>query len=96
MLIERIFEEHTHDYNMLLIEEIGQIVEKTIEERLRVNSKSTRWVSIAEVQEATGWGRKRVELFRDQGKFRWQQLTKGGKYQYDLNDVLRFQNQMAK
>lgn len=84
------------EFKAQLLSELVELNKLAFEEAKRQRSRETKWVSIAEVQEATGWGRKRVELFRDQGKFRWQQLTKGGKYQYDLNDVLRFQNQMAK
>ena len=53
-------------------------------------------VPIKEVMKATGWGRKRIEDFRDQGKFSYQQNEKGGKYLYDLDDVLRFQRQLMK
>ena len=53
-------------------------------------------VPIKEVMEATGWGRKRIEDFRDQGKFSYQQNAKGGKCLYDLDDVLRFQSQIMK
>ena len=53
-------------------------------------------VPIKEVMDATGWGRKRIEDFRDQGKFSYQQNAKGGKYLYDLDDVLRFQQQLMK
>ena len=59
-------------------------------------SRGTTWASIKHVQEKTGWGRKKIEDFRDAGKFRYQQNAKGGKYLYDLNDVLRFQSQLAK
>lgn len=84
------------DFKAQLLSELVALNKQAFEEAKRQQSRETKWVSITEVQDATGWGRKRIELFRDQGKFRWQQLTKGGKYQYDLKDVLRFQNQMAK
>ncbi len=77
-------------------ERIIELVFQSIQEAERRNLRRTRWGSIKEVQEETGWGRKKVEKYRDAGKFRYQQNVKGGKYLYDLNDVLRFQSQLAK
>ena len=44
-------------------------------------------------QTATGsnrMGRTKLEEWRDQGKFQFQQSGKGGKYLYNLEDVQRF------
>lgn len=84
------------DFKTQLLAELVEFQKQALEEAKRQQSRQTRWVSIKEVQEATGWGRKKVEDYRDQKKFRCIQGSRGGKYQYDLNDVLRFQNQLAK
>ena len=84
------------DFKNELLEELVQLnVKAMTEAKLRV-ARGTNWVSIKGVQEKTGWGRKKIEDFRDAGKFRYHQNAKGGKYLYDLNDVLRFQSQLAK
>ena len=69
---------------------------EALKEAKRQVSRQISMVPIKDVMEVTGWGRKRIEDFRDQGKFSYQQNVKGGKYLYDLNDVLRFQSQLAK
>lgn len=84
------------DFKNELLEELVQLnVQAMTEAKMRV-ARGTNWASIKDVQEKTGWGRKKIEDFRDAGKFRYQQNAKGGKYLYDLNDVLRFQSQLAK
>ncbi|MEZ7640232.1 hypothetical protein [Streptococcus sp. 27098_8_109] len=77
-------------------ERIIELVYQSIQEAERRSSRRTHWAPIKEVQAETGWGRKKIEDFRDAGKFRYQQNAKGGKYLYDMNDVLRFQSQLAK
>ena len=63
-----------------LLEELVQLnVKAMTEAKMRV-SRGTNWASIKDVQERTGWGRKKIEDFRDAGKFRYQQNAKGGKY----------------
>lgn len=79
-----------------LFEDLVKLNIEAMKEANRRLSKKINMVSIKEVMEATGWGRKRIEDFRDQGKFSYQQNTKGGKYLYDLDDVLRFQSQIMK
>ena len=69
---------------------------EALKEAKRQVSRQISMVPIKEVMQATGWGRKRIEDFRDQGKFSYQQNVKGGNCLYDLNDVLRFQSQLAK
>ena len=79
-----------------LFEDLVKLNIEAMKEANRRLSKKINMVSIKDVMEATGWGRKRIEDFRDQGKFSYQQNTKGGKYLYDLDDVLRFQSQIMK
>nr|DAQ77091.1 MAG TPA: DNA packaging protein [Caudoviricetes sp.] len=92
MAIEELGEKWKSD----LFEELVQLAIEATKEADRRLSKKINMVSINVVMDATGWGRKRVETFRDQGKFSYQQNTKGGKYLYDLDDVLRFQRQLMK
>lgn len=84
------------DFKNELFQDLVKLNVEVLREAKRQVSRQISMVPIKEVMEATGWGRKRIEDFRDQGKFRHQQNVKGGKYLYDLNDVLRFQNQLAK
>lgn len=84
------------DFKNELQEDLIKLNIEAIKEANRRLSKQINMVSIKEVMDATGWGRKRIEDFRDQGKFSYQQNTKGGKYLYDLDDVLRFQRQLMK
>lgn len=73
-----------------LFEELVMLNIKAFEEAKRRMSRQITWVSIKELQCATGWGRTKLEEWRDQGKFQYQQSGKGGKYLYNLEDVLRF------
>lgn len=73
-----------------LFEELVTLNIKAFEEAKRRMSRQITWVSIKELQGATGWGRTKLEEWRDQGKFQYQQSGKGGKYLYNLEDVLRF------
>lgn len=84
------------DFKTELLEDLIKLNIEALKEANRRISKQINMVSIKEVRDATGWGRKRIETFRDQGKFSYQQNTKGGKYLYDLDDVLRFQRQIMK
>lgn len=79
-----------------LFEDLVKLNIEAIKEANRRISEQFNMVSIKEVMKATGWGRKRIEDFRDQGKFSYQQNVKGGKCLYDLDDVLRFQRQIMK
>lgn len=92
MAIEELGEKWKSD----LFEELVQLNIEAMKEADRRLSKKINMVSIKVVMDATGWGRKRIETFRDQGKISYQQNTKGGKYLYDLDDVLRFQRQLMK
>ena len=92
MAIEKLGEKWKNE----LFEELIQLNIEAMKEADRRLSKKINMVSIKIVMDATGWGRKRIETFRDQGKFSYQQNTKGGKYLYDLDDVLRFQRQLMK
>ena len=40
-----------------------------MEEAKRRQSRQITWVPIKQLQEATGWGRTKLEEWRDQGKF---------------------------
>lgn len=84
------------DFKTELLEDLIKLNIEALKEANRRLSKQINMVSIKEVMDTTGWGRKRIEDFRDQGKFSYQQNTKGGKYLYDLDDVLRFQRQLMK
>lgn len=84
------------DFKNELLEDLIKLNIEAMKEANRRFSKKINMVSIKEVMDATGWGRKRIEDFRDQGKFSYQQNAKGGKYLYDLDDVLRFQRQLMK
>lgn len=84
------------DFKNELFQDLVKLNVEALKEAKRQVSRQNSMVPIKEVMKATGWGRKRIEDFRDQGKFSYQQNVKGGKYLYDLNDVLRFQSQLAK
>lgn len=84
------------DFKNELFQDLVKLNVEALKEAKRQVSRQISMVSIKDVMQATGWGRKRIEDFRDQGKFSYQQNVKGGKYLYDLNDVLRFQSQLAK
>lgn len=78
------------DFKAQLLSELVELNKQALAEAQRQQSRETKWVSIAELQEKTGWGRTSLEAWRDQKKFRYMQKTKGGKYLYDLDDVQRF------
>lgn len=84
------------DFKNELFQDLVKLNVEALKEAKRQVSRQISMVPIKEVMLATGWGRKRIEDFRDRGKFSYQQNVKGGKYLYDLNDVLRFQSQLAK
>nr|DAU03752.1 MAG TPA: DNA packaging protein [Caudoviricetes sp.] len=84
------------DFKNELFQDLVKLNVEALKEAKRQVSRQISMVPIKDVMQATGWGRKRIEDFRDQGKFSYQQNVKGGKYLYDLNDVLRFQSQLAK
>ncbi|QBX17945.1 helix-turn-helix domain-containing protein [Streptococcus parauberis] len=67
-----------------------------IAEEVAIQRRQVDWISIKELQTITGWGRTTLENWRDQGKFRYHQKVKGGKYTYDLQDVQRFLRSMNK
>lgn len=78
------------DFKMQLLSELVELNKQALVEAKKQVAKQTTWVSIAELQEKTGWGRTSLETWRDQKKFRYMQKSKGGKYLYDLEDVQRF------
>lgn len=84
------------DFKSELFAELVELNKQAIVEAKRQLSKQTKWVNIKELQGATGWGRTYLEKWRDQGKFRSMQHTKGGKYLYDLEDAQRFCRSLAK
>lgn len=84
------------DFKNELFQDLVKLNVEALKEAKRQVSRQISMVPIKDVMQATGWGRKRIEDFRDQGMFSYQQSVKGGKYLYDLNDVLRFQSQLAK
>ena len=79
-----------------LFEELVSLNIKAMEEAKRRSSRHTTWVPIKQLQEATRWGRTKLEEWRDQGKFQFQQSGKGGKYLYNLEDVQRFCRRLQK
>lgn len=78
------------DFKTQLLGELVELNKQALAEAQRQQSQETKWVSITELQKATGWGRTSLETWRDQKKFRYMQKSKGGKYLYDLEDVQRF------
>ena len=79
-----------------LFEELVELNKQALVEAKRQVSKKTTWVTITELKAKTGWGRSTLETWRDQGKFRSMQKSKGGKYLYDLEDAQRFCRSLAK
>lgn len=79
-----------------LFEELVELNKQALAEAKRQVSKKTTWVTITELKDETGWGRSTLETWRDQGKFRSMQKSKGGKYLYDLEDAQRFCRSLAK
>ena len=86
----QITQTHNENYINQLFEELVSLNIKAMEEAKRRQSRQITWVPIKQLQEATGWGRTKLEEWRDQGKFQFQQSGKGGKYLYNLEDVQRF------
>lgn len=79
-----------------LFEELVELNKQALAEAKRQVSQKTTWVTITELKDETGWGRSTLETWRDQGKFRSMQKSKGGKYLYDLEDAQRFCRSLAK
>ena len=84
------------EFKERLFEELVELNLKELNEAKRKSSRYTTWVPIKKLQEETGWGRTKLEEWRDQGKFQYQQSGKGGKYLYNLEDVQRFCQSMQK
>ena len=84
------------EFKERLFEELVELNLKPLNEAKRKSSRYTTWVPIKKLQEETGWGRTKLEEWRDQGKFQYQQSGKGGKYLYNLEDVQRFCQSMQK
>ena len=89
-ILNQITQTHNENYINQLFEELVSLNIKAMEEAQRRASRQITWVPIRALQEATGWGRTKLEEWRDQGKFQFQQSGKGGKYLYNLEDALRF------
>lgn len=89
-ILNQITQTHNENYINQLFEELVSLNIKAMEEAKRRQSRQITWVPIKALQEATGWGRTKLEEWRDQGKFQFQQSGKGGKYLYNLEDVQRF------
>lgn len=84
------------EFKERLFEELVELNLKALNEAKRKSSRYITWVPIKKLQEETGWGRTKLEEWRDQGKFQYQQSGKGGKYLYNLEDVQRFCQSMQK
>lgn len=95
-ILNQITQTHNENYINQLFEELVSLNIKAMEEAQRRASRQSTWVSIKALQKATGWGRTKLEEWRDQGKFQYQQSGKGGKYLYNLEDVQRFCRSMQK
>lgn len=89
-ILNQITQTHNENYINQLFEELVSLNIKAMEEAKRRTSRQITWVSIKELQASTGWGRTKLEEWRDQGNFQFQQSGKGGKYLYNLEDVQRF------
>lgn len=89
-ILNQITQTHNENYINQLFEELVSLNIKAMEEAKRRTNRQITWVSIKELQASTGWGRTKLEEWRDQGKFQFQQSGKGGKYLYNLEDVQRF------
>lgn len=89
-ILNQITQTHNENYINQFFEELVSLNIKAMEEAKRRTSRQITWVSIKELQASTGWGRTKLEEWRDQGKFQFQQSGKGGKYLYNLEDVQRF------
>lgn len=95
-ILNQITQTHNENYINQLFEELVSLNIKAMEEAKRRTSRQITWVSIKELQASTGWGRTKLEEWRDQGKFQFQQSVKGGKYLYNLEDVQRFCRSLQK
>lgn len=95
-ILNQVVQTHNDNYVNKLFEELVSLNIKAMEEAKRRMSKQSTWVSIKELQKSTGWGRTKLEEWRDQGKFQFQQSGKGGKYLYNLEDVQRFCRSLQK
>lgn len=95
-ILNQITQTHNENYINQLFEELVSLNIKALEEAQRRASRQITWVSIKALQKATGWGRTKLEEWRDQGKFQFQQSGKGGKYLYNLEDVQRFCRSLQK
>lgn len=95
-ILNQITQTHNENYINQLFEELVSLNIKAMEEAKRRQSRQITWVPIKQLQEATGWGRTKLEEWRDQGKFQFQQSWKGGKYLYNLEDVQRFCRSLQK
>ena len=95
-ILKQITQTHNENYINQLFEELVSLNIKAMEEAKRRQSRQITWVPIKQLQEATGWGRTKLEEWRDQGKFQFQQSGKGGKYLYNLEDVQRFCRSLQK
>ena len=61
-----------------LFEELVQLNIKALDEAKKRTSRQTTWVSIKELQASTGWGRTKLEEWRDQENFSSSNLEKVG------------------
>lgn len=95
-ILNQITQTHNENYINQLFEELVSLNIKAMEEAKRRQRRQITWVPIKQLQEATGWGRTKLEEWRDQGKFQFQQSGKGGKYLYNLEDVQRFCRSLQK
>lgn len=95
-ILNQITQTHNENYINQLFEELVSLNIKAMEEAKRRQSRQITWVPIKQLQEKTGWGRTKLEEWRDQGKFQFQQSGKGGKYLYNLEDVQRFCRSLQK
>ena len=95
-ILNQIAQTHNENYINQFFEELVSLNIKAMEEAKRRTSRQITWVSIKELQASTGWGRTKLEEWRDQGKFQFQQSGKGGKYLYNLEDVQRFCRSLQK
>ena len=95
-ILNQITQTYNENYINQLFEELVSLNIKAMEEAKRRQSRQITWVPIKQLQEATGWGRTKLEEWRDQGKFQFQQSGKGGKYLYNLEDVQRFCRSLQK
>ena len=95
-ILNQITQTHNENYINQLFEELVSLNIKAMAEAKRRTSRQITWVPIKQLQEATGWGRTKLEEWRDQGKFQFQQSGKGGKYLYNLEDVQRFCRSLQK